>query len=426
MELIKHNLLKKMFMSIVLLMFTLVAFGFSNAGEVPLNTSINKQVGSIEIAWTKIPDAHEYLIYHNNKLVFKTEDNKFEHTGLKDGEYLEYDLYAVNKENKILDNNHIITSAIHPEYSKTQLGLDIITSKDGVNLKWKEFNNSGETTYLISKDNKNYINNFELKSVSKSNVQISNLDANSEYYVSVTTENLSASKNDPSSIQGDHYLEIPVKTLKNMIGYDLSSLENPDLSILAAGDDVTSIRHRTFIAPDPFKVTYKSYGIECGSGDGRSFSATSGTHRTQLDLSIYWSEIDFSVGKSASPSTKYANSSSCTGGTTLNTSATGMNASKISLFGSEGVFQVKHSIATPHKVWGLTMPAIDYNYQLQVLKSGATYITGSHDAFPWHEIYRLDKVGGWKELYTFAPEKGANIVYNLLPLFENTKVQIAK
>ncbi|WP_432418835.1 DUF3238 domain-containing protein [Cytobacillus spongiae] len=43
---------------------------------------------------------------------------------------------------------------------------------------------------------------------------------------------------------------------------------------------------------------------------------------------------------------------------------------------------------------------MDYVYDLTIYKSGVTMINGSHDGYPWHEIYRYDS--SWKTLYTYS------------------------
>ncbi|WP_253270896.1 DUF3238 domain-containing protein [Geobacillus thermocatenulatus] len=71
-------------------------------------------------------------------------------------------------------------------------------------------------------------------------------------------------------------------------------------------------------------------------------------------------------------------------------------------------------------------PNIDYSYSLNIQKSGVTYISGSHDQYPWHEIYRSDNGGTWKTLYQFDPDVAGTNVNYLFPWYPNKKIAVGK
>ncbi len=72
------------------------------------------------------------------------------------------------------------------------------------------------------------------------------------------------------------------------------------------------------------------------------------------------------------------------------------------------------------------MPAIDYRYELTMTKGRTTYIYGSHDMFPWHEIYRSNNGGIWGYIYTYAPDNGGSDVWKLTSVWPNKNLSLIR
>ncbi|GAA0377335.1 hypothetical protein GCM10008968_36440 [Bacillus horti] len=119
-------------------------------------------------------------------------------------------------------------------------------------------------------------------------------------------------------VQDDHYLHVSFSTLNDFREVNLETIisEN-NFSLSNNVDNITVIRHRTFIRPNQFKFTFLNTFTECGTGDGRSFSPSSGTSRTQININVDWNNSTHSFFRDAAPSTKY--DSDCTSSDTRTT-----------------------------------------------------------------------------------------------------------
>ncbi|MFZ3588473.1 DUF3238 domain-containing protein [Bacillus sp. DJP31] len=321
---------------------------------------------------------------------------------------MEYDLYALNKFDKILDYYHIVTAALHPK-NKSELGIDIISSKDSLKLDWFDIKNAANLRYSINQND--FIN------LTDSEVIIKDLAEDESFVITVFADDLSNKDKAEFELKGDHYIKIPAKTVKNVIGgkIDFTDLGNEAISpfqiaTLAYGP-VSSFKHTTFIAPSLLKFEPFGLSLQCGKGDGRSFSKTSSKYRTQLNVSVYWDDLSFGNTNYASSSTKYDRYCNTSSAQTLSASNSGMYVSKIFITSAEAKLYVNHSAKSPF--YNGLMPAIDYNYELTLGRNGVTYVYGRHDKFPWHEIYRAENGGSWAEIYTFTPDNGGSDVWKL-------------
>lgn len=251
--------MKKIYMFFVLSLFML--FGFSPEQPVDLNVTIKKLPNKIELSWSDIKQANNYVIYSNDTLLYSGDKNKFMHEGLKDGDYLEYDIFALNSKGDILTNNHIKTSVVHPKHKST-IGMDIISSFNSVKIDWYDLSNA--TSYLISVDG------GEFQMVTKSEFILQDLYASEEYNMVIFAEDQSNKTKSKEEQKGDHYISLPVQTTPEYTGISLEdylSKKGNKLSVKAVGN-VSTIKHRTFISPDPFKFTFNNTTLQCGKGDG--------------------------------------------------------------------------------------------------------------------------------------------------------------
>jgi len=407
--------MKKIFIFFVLSVFML--FGFSPEQTENLDVNLKKLPNKIELSWSDIKQAHNYVIYSNETLLYSGDKNKFKHENLKEGDYLEYDIFALNSNGEILTNNHIKTSVVHPKHRST-IGIDIISSSNSVKIDWYDLSNA--TSYLISVDD------GELQTVTKSELLLQNLSDSKEYSTLIFAEDQSNKTKSEEEQKGDHYISLPVQTTPEYTG---TSLENylsdkgNGLSAKAVGN-VSTIKHRTFISPNPFTFTFSNTTLQCGKGDGRGFSATAGTSRTEVYTSVDWDTLESGFSKYVYPSVMYNSKCELSSADSKTSSSSGIGLGTKYINASEAGFHVTHRAKSPHSLFGLPLPDIYYYYDLTIAKNGATYMYGSHDQFPWHEIYRQNKGGSWASLYTFAPKKGAGDAWKLLGAWPNKSIDV--
>lgn len=380
-------------------------------------TSVEKERDSLTLTWKQVPLAKKYVLIQNGNIIYEGKERSFNHKNLVSGEEYLYFLTALDKNENVITRVNFSTMTLHDNSNKS-FDFDTSVNEYGVKLDWEDIPNVSQ--YSIYKDGE------FLTTVQKSDFIDTNIQFKNEYQYHV--EGIEKVKDNEGKIKEENHLfMVPVNTMKDYRGTSKEAFVNSasEIGILAV-EPVTSFRHRTFIQRESIPL-WDGY---CYGGDGssRAFSATSGTHRTQLDISVYWNDLDYGVGKKVSDSKRYSKNSSggCT--TTLvataNEGTSGMLADKRWITSSEAQFTVQHSVGLPF--YFSTPPDIDYRYDLNLRKSGMTYINGTQDQYPWHEIYRANNGGSWVSLYTFNPDSAGTNPNYLIPTYDNKTIAVAK
>jgi len=359
--------------------------------QIALN-SIKKDKHSVQMEWNNVPNSSKYLVTNEDQVVFRGKGNSFSHKGLIPGQALNYYVTALDKNNKVISTTNIVTTTVS-ENEQELLNLDINATTKRVKLNWNDLPNI--TSYDI------YKNGVMIDTVKQSKYTDKSISGESGDYKIVAkapdVEVYNPLEGKSEKAEGKSYeIDVPVKYVNDIIGESEETFtKSLALASLPLG---TTIRHRTFIKTDKFGTT-DGY---CYAGDGRGFSSTAGTHRTQLGISVDWYEKSYSVSRDTDSTKRYKKNSDGSCSSTLidtkTASTSGMSVTQPSVSASEAFFHVVHSVGMPF--YFDAPPNIDYTYDLTIYRSGVTAISGSHDKFPWHEIYRSDD-GTWKTLYTF-------------------------
>ncbi|TAA68732.1 DUF3238 domain-containing protein [Planococcus salinarum] len=443
-----NNLRRLPFLLGILVLFL---FGFSNEQSGIPEVNIKKLPNMIELSWSPVPLATEYLIYRDGKIIYNDIKNGFSHKNLEDGEYVEYHLVAIDSQETILAHTLVKTSVVHPKFA-SQVGMDIIVSKDSIALDWKDLANAEKYSIQVNEGFPMFKSNSDIK--------LTKLENESSYDISMFAEDTSNKTKSKDEEKGDHYITVPVITLQDFTGLSLSELstetpieeavvnsttEGPyvdpiegtigidepingiegvdEPTFATSAGSVSTLKHRTFIRPNPFKFSlWSSPTIQCGKGDGRTFSPTAGTSRTQVFVSVYWDTRTYGFSKYAYGSTMYDRTCNTSTAYTKYPTTSGIGLSVKYIYASEAGFHLTHRAASPHTFSGVRLPDIYYYYNLTMTKAGATYMYGSHDQFPWHEIYRSNNGGTWRELYTYSPTNGGADAWKLISPWPNKTI----
>lgn len=169
-------------------------------------------------------------------------------------------------------------------------------------------------------------------------------------------------------------------------------VEASEVSIL--NTTATTIRIRSFIQEACF-----SDGIPgSGEGDGRGPSATSGTHRTQIDVTTYFDPDTYLYSEDAGESVAYLNNG-CNPADEIGRDTVTINEDITVLhYSSYATVNVEHSVGAPFSDWAF--PNIDYRATLYVYQDGGVLLSGQHDGFPNYEVYKTSTLSsGWSRLY---------------------------
>jgi hypothetical protein len=419
--------MKKLLIVLLSTLMIIFSLGFSNYGDASntsdsLNTTIKKLPNKLELSWQTVNKATEYVLYHDEKIIYKGSKTKFQHGNLSDGEYMVYHLFALDKNGIILDHNNIDTSVIHPKY-KSKLGLDIIKSANKVFIDWYDIENSSNMRYSLNGEN--FIN------IDKSQLTINNLIPSTNYELIIQADNLLDKSKESGELEesvkpeenGDHFIKIPLQTSEKVKGESLNDIVNnkEQKFSIATIEEISSFKHKTFISPNPFKFEPYGMALQCGKGDGRTFSETSTQFRTQLLVNVYWNTRDVSNTVTVNNSTMYDKNCDTSKAVTKPGINEGIGAYTNFITTTEANLYVSHEAKTAF--FGGLLPSINYAYTLVLYRNGTTYIQGSHDAFPWHEIYKKDSISSsWYRIYDFSPSNGGNDVWKLAAIWPNVSI----
>jgi hypothetical protein len=154
----------------------------------------------------------------------------------------------------------------------------------------------------------------------------------------------------------------------------------------------SEFRYRTFISPStapgfPCKFTNGYFG-----GDGRSYSATSGTHRTRMRTWIDWGDKGRPYHFKVLSATKFYNND----GTLHSTKTASMDKMKFETIrrsSSRVEFKYDHSASNPYCP---TKGAIRYVITVNVWKSGTWTTSGWRRKAPHHEAYVRKDTNSWR------------------------------
>lgn len=361
-----------------------------NPEEETIKISISeKKSDGVNIKWKNINKAKSYLVLNEEKIIYEGKKSEFTVQNLDSGELLNYVIKAFDKDGKQISSGRLVT---HTKSDNDKLDMNIVIEEDEVSLDWAE--DSKVKEYAIYRDGE------FLKSTKKSNFKDNTIENNKEYLYSIVVLNKEKSKEGED--QNNNYLiTVPITTVEDSSLQSITK-QNALSSVMPfAVPSVTSFKHRTFIKQNQLYLWLDS---NCYGGDGatRAFSPTAGTHRTSFGIEIDWTERQYTLIRSVSPTTQYNSGAnkSCPNTVvkaTKTASSNGMAVTQPNVSSTQAFFRVTHSVGNPF--WFDISPNIDYVYDLTIYKNGVTMINGSHDGYPWHEIYRYDS--SWKTLYTY-------------------------
>lgn len=163
-------------------------------------------------------------------------------------------------------------------------------------------------------------------------------------------------------------------------------------SELFTAKNSSEFRYRTFISPStapgfPCKLSNGYFG-----GDGRSYSATSGTHRTRMRTWIDWWDKGKPYHYKHVYSTKFYNNN----GTLHSTKTASMDKMKFETIrksSSRVGFKYDHSASNPYCP---SKGAIRYVITVNVWKSGTWTTSGWRRKSPHHEAYVRKDTNSWR------------------------------
>jgi hypothetical protein len=196
--------------------------------------------------------------------------------------------------------------------------------------------------------------------------------------------------------------------LEDKSGIHISNIdEELKSNSYTSSSDSATVRIRTFIAD----ACYEDWIPGSGKGDGRGASATSGTHRTQIDITIdFGSSKNVTVSQDAGETVAYLfngcnNIEVARGTPVMDEDVTYYH------YGSWVDINVRHSVGTP-VFWDI-LPNIDYDFDITVYKASVTTISGEHDGFPDYEVYRSIGLYIWDQLNYWDASAEGQSIYSL-------------
>ncbi|AGE21841.1 hypothetical protein GHH_c13040 [Geobacillus sp. GHH01] len=400
---------------ILLLSLGTVTNGFSDYIEV---YSIEKHKDSLRLTWKQISNAKKYVLYDKNGAVlYEGNEREFIHKNLVMGEMYEYVLAAFDKDDRLLTKMNIITNTLHP-LSNDSVKVDMFLNERMIKIDWSDIPHI--QNYTVYRDGE------PIMIVSQSEFKDFNVSFGREYMYTIEgiekVKKFDEAKGKVVEDEKNHVILIPLKQVIDKRNTHFQEFSK-SFSTFAV-DPVTSYRNTTFIKPAKISAP-DGY---CYGGDNRNFSASASTYRTRIDLSIYWRDGSYGFSKYTRDSIRYNKNDNGTCGSNelarQNAGTSGITAVKEWITPGEAQFQISHSVGLPFYMGA--PPNIDYSYSLNIQKSGVTYISGSHDQYPWHEIYRSDNGGTWKTLYQFDPDVAGTNVNYLFPWYPNKKIAVGK
>jgi hypothetical protein len=141
--------------------------------------------------------------------------------------------------------------------------------------------------------------------------------------------------------------------------------------------------YRTFISPATAPGFPCTFSNRYFGGDGRSWSATSGTHRTRMMTVINWSVYTMNHSKSIG-TTKLYNSNGTLNSTMIASGSNMIFEQSKFIGGGRVEFRYNHSASNPYCP---TKGAIRYYVRVNIWKSGAYVMEGWRRKAPHHEVY---------------------------------------
>ncbi|MFZ3591073.1 DUF3238 domain-containing protein [Bacillus sp. DJP31] len=394
---------------------------------------VDKGKSFVNLDWNNV-GASYYVLRNGQEVVYEGRKTNYKEKNLDAATFVEYSLYAYDKQDKVIDTYEMTSYTSFED--KNVINYAIGTSDSEVSLDWSDVPDA--LKYEV------YLNDQLLATTSSSQF-IHNLENQGSalyrviVYLPNTDElpektNLSGRENIPDSeeiVEGGEELGLKyqydfkslyfeVNPLEDKSGFDKvevdkESTSNYSLSTISAAAATTtsvSVRIRTFIA----ESCYEEWIPGSGDGDGRGPSATSGTHRTKIDVTSYFGarkDVTFSLNAGETIAYK---SNGCKSDDVLDRGTPPMNESgTYTHHGTYTSVSVKHSVGTP--VFANLLPNIDYEFDLTVYQGGFTSVSGSHDGFPDYEIYRSSSIG-WVRLYHWDASAKGQSIYSLNPPME--------
>lgn|GEM_PF-6587886 len=387
-----------------------------------------KNENSISITWNDI-GAEYYVLWNDKELLYKGDKTVFSESNLESATYIQYFLFAYDENDEVLSTYELSTYTTFPD--KTMINYSLGKNKTAVFLDWSDVPNAikydiyldgvliAETRYS------HFTHNLDEKKqgVYRVLIYLPNTDELPEKDAVLEMQNKSAHLNIPETediVEGGKKLSLKYEydfislffnanVLEDKSGIHISQIDEKlkSNSYTASTDSSTTVRIRTFIAD----ACYEDWIPGSGKGDNRGASATSGTHRTQIDVKInFGSSKTITYSQNAGETVAYL-FNGCD--STVVSRGTPDIDEDITYFhyGSFAEINVRHSVGSP--AFGGVLPNIDYDFDITVYQGGITTISGEHDGFPDYEVYRSLSTYVWDRLYHWDASAEGQSIYSL-------------
>lgn len=402
-----------------------ISLGFVLQVSASKDDSMNFQISKvgedfIEVDWSNLKGEY-FILKDQQKILYEGNKTSYFEGNLKAGTLVQYHLSAFDKKEKLLETYELTT---YTDFNSDEVpNYSVISNDSVVHLDWSDIKDA--IKYNV------YLNDELLTETTQSEFKKSDLPSGEsfdfkivvylpntdeipedqlneplarEYQNDFITLNLNASTTfDVKDINKEDFINkyTTVSTFSN-------SANSTNLSPTVAGTTATTVRIRTFIA----ESCYGAWIPGSGKGDGRGPSATSGTHRTLVDVTAYFDPSAYTKsnnnGESVSYSKNGCNSADESGRQTATAAPTVTHTPQ----SGYATIKVRHSIGAPF--YGGVLPNIDYDFTIKVYSSGATAISGQHDGFPDYEVYKTSTLSpGWSRLYYWDASANGQTINSL-------------
>lgn len=422
-----NRFIKRIFMSFLMVSISL---GFVLQVTASKNDPINFQISKvgedfIEIDWSNL-EGESFILKDQENILYEGNKTSFFKGDLKAGTLVQYYLSTFDKNEKLIDTYELTTYTDFnddgvPNYS-------VISNNSTVHLNWTDIKDA--IKYNV------YLNDELLTETTQSEFIKSDLPSGKSYdfkivvYLPNTDEIPEEELNKPLSrtYQNDFItLNLNASTtfdIENINKKDFiqeyttvstfsDSANSTKLSPTVAGTTATTIRIRTFIA----EACYGAWIPGSGEGDGRGPSATSGTHRTLVDVTAYFNPNAYTKSNNNGESVSYSKNGCKSADESGRQTATAAPTVTHTPQSGYATINVRHSIGAPF--YGGILPNIDYDFTIKVYSSGATAISGKHDGFPDYEVYKTSSLSsGWSRIYYWDASANGQTINSLNPPME--------
>ncbi|GAF65171.1 putaive dehydrogenase [Bacillus sp. TS-2] len=357
---------------------------------------------SIYLKWNELKSAERYRVLKDSEIIFEGKLNEFLVTDLLEGEVYQFHIIALNENDYYIDSLYLKVYTEFSMKSEEDLSIDTVISNQGLTIYLPYIEGAGN--YKIYKDE------MFFKEINTPYFTDNNININDTYQYDInvsrpyTMEELMELNKE---LEENAFEDVELNSEPISYQYEFSvpvhtkyvspkSHDELEFSIYSLPTKST-IRHRAIIMDRYVKDPASKYYM---GGDHRTnILAHAGTHRTQFDVSVLWTQkTSIQTAKNVGASHKYEKLANGTYKliATKTASSVGMTASAGYKNSSRINMEIHHEVPNPFYNW----PFAKYNFTEIVYRDGTTTIKGKHSQFPSLGIWRTDG-GSYRTLYTY-------------------------